>query len=119
MVTSVSEASPWIHWFSVVERESGREVGNCGFKGPPDSSGVVEIAYGIDPDFQRQGFATEAAAGLLIYALSQKEVHLVRAHTLVDGVASQRVLSKCGFKLIGEVDDPEDGLVLRWECSKS
>lgn len=29
--------------------------------------------------------------------------------------ASTRVLTKCGFAFIGEVIDPEDGLVLRWE----
>ncbi len=32
-----------------------------------------------------------------------------------DGVASGRVLIKCGFRRIGEVIDPEDGLVWRWE----
>jgi hypothetical protein len=26
-----------------------------------------------------------------------------------------RVLAKCGFKSLGEVVDPEDGLVGRWE----
>ncbi len=115
MVTSASEPSPWIHGFSIIDRNSGLEVGSCGFKGPPNSEGAVEIAYGIDPDFQRRGFATEAAAGLLDYALNQNIVRIVRAHTLLDNIASQKVLAKCGFQLIGEVEDPEDGLVLRWE----
>lgn len=42
-------------------------------------------------------------------------VRLVRAHTRPDGEASMRVLTKCGFEWIGEVVDPEDGLVCRWE----
>ncbi len=79
MVTSASEPSPWIHGFSIIDRNSGLEVGSCGFKGPPNSEGAVEIAYGIDPDFQRRGFATEAAAGLLDYALNQNIVRIVRA----------------------------------------
>jgi RimJ/RimL family protein N-acetyltransferase len=29
--------------------------------------------------------------------------------------ASARVLAKCGFRRVGEVIDPEDGLVWRWE----
>ncbi len=29
--------------------------------------------------------------------------------------ASTRVLTKCKFKWVGEVMDPEDGLVWRWE----
>jgi RimJ/RimL family protein N-acetyltransferase len=30
-----------------------------------------------------------------------------------------RVLAKCGFQHIGEVIDPEDGLVWRWEKHKA
>ena len=40
---------------------------------------------------------------------------LVRAHTLAERNASTRVLEKCGFGLVGEVVDPEDGPVWRWE----
>ncbi len=39
----------------------------------------------------------------------------MRAHTLPDGIASQRVLLKAGFEKIGEVVDPEDGVVWRFE----
>lgn len=115
MVTSVSEPSPWIHWFSIVDRASQQELGQCGFKGPPDSEGMVELAYGIENDFQGRGYATEAAQSLVTYAINQEEIRLVRAHTLPDNIPSQRVLTKCGFHLVGEVQDPEDGLLLRWE----
>jgi len=37
------------------------------------------------------------------------------AHTLPDSTASQRVLSKCGFRDVGSVIYPEDGLVWRFE----
>ena len=46
------------------------------------------------------------------------KVSIVRAHTLPERNASCRVLTKCGFKLIGEVNDPEDGPVWRWEKEK-
>jgi ribosomal-protein-alanine N-acetyltransferase len=42
----------------------------------------------------------------------------VRAHTLPDGVASQRVLEKSGFTKTSEVVEPEDGLVWRFEISR-
>ena len=77
--------------------------------------GVVEIAYGIDPDHQGRGYATEAAAALVEFALATDTVRLVRAHTLPESNASTRVLTKCGFEHIGEHIDPEDGLVWRWE----
>lgn len=106
---------PWIHGFHLVDDKTGAAVGQCGFKGPPDGNGVVEIAYGIKPEYRGQGYATEAAAALANYAFSQIGVRLVRAHTLPEPNASTRVLTKSGFTRIGEVIDPEDGLVWRWE----
>ena len=50
--------------------ETGRTVGKCGFKGPP-ADGVVEIAYGIDPEYQGKGYATEAAEALTNVAFSK------------------------------------------------
>ena len=90
-------------------------VGKAGFTGPPAVDGAVEIAYGVFPIYQGKGYATEAAQALIAFAFSSERVHVVRAHTLLDSNASKRVLTKCGFQLIGEVVDPEDGLVLRWE----
>ena len=37
------------------------------------------------------------------------------AHTLPEENASTRALRRNGFTLAGAVDDPEDGLVWRWE----
>lgn len=108
-------ADPWVHGFAVVDRESRSVIGNVGFKGPPDEHGVVEIAYGIVPAFQGRGFATEAAAACVAFAFGDAAVRCVRAHTLPTRNASTRVLKKCGFEYQGEVEDPEDGLVWRWE----
>ena len=108
---------PWTYGFFIVERSSGMVIGSAGFKGPPDAQGMVEIAYGVDPSCQGQGFATEAAGALLRYAAADPRVRLLRAHTLPEANASTRVLGKCGFVHIGEVVDPEDGPVWRWERS--
>jgi RimJ/RimL family protein N-acetyltransferase len=110
-----SPADPWIHGFMLVHRSSGGIVGRCGFKGPPGGDGVVEIAYGVAPEHQGKGYATEAAAALVSYAFDNGQVRVVRAHTLPEPNASTRVLTKCGFQRVGEVIDPEDGLVWRWE----
>ncbi len=106
---------PWIHGFSMVQRDTGIGVGSCGFKGPPAEDGAVEIAYGVAPDHQGKGYASEAAAALVTFAFGHAEVRVVRAHTLPETNASTRVLTKCGFRHVGEVIDPEDGLVWRWE----
>ncbi|MBD1877257.1 GNAT family N-acetyltransferase [Coleofasciculus sp. FACHB-T130] len=84
----------------------------------PDQGGVVEIAYGVDPEYQGRGYATEAARALVNFAFRSGQVRLVRAHTWAENNASMRVLAKCGFECIGEVVDPEDGLVWRWELQR-
>jgi [ribosomal protein S5]-alanine N-acetyltransferase len=110
-----SSADPWKHGFSLLHRDSEIVVGHGGFKGPPAADGVAEIAYGITPDYQGKGYATEAAQALAVWAFTSGQVRVVRAHTFAEANASARVLTKCGFLKIGEVIDPEDGLVWRWE----
>ena len=114
-VRASTGTDPWTHGFAVVHRASGTRIGSCGYYGPPDSDGIVEISYGIDPDQRGKGYATEAAEALVSYALGDSRVRVVRAHTFAEANASTRVLSKCGFRPLGEVTVPEDGLVWRWE----
>ena len=114
-VRATAPGDPWALAFSMVERATGATVGSCAFKGPPDADGIVEVAYGTDPSHQGRGYATEAAGALAAFAFTSGRVRLVRAHTKPDNEASARVLAKCGFRRIGEVMDPEDGLVCRWE----
>jgi RimJ/RimL family protein N-acetyltransferase len=106
---------PWTDGFALLHVASGVVIGLGGFKGPPDTDGMVEIAYGIAPGFQGKGYATEAAQALVAYAFGSGRVRVVRAHTFAAANASTRVLTKCGFRHLGEVMDPEDGLVWRWE----
>lgn len=113
-----SAADPWTYGFFVIHRESGQVIGAAGFKGPPDESGVVEIAYGIVPIHQGQGYATEVAEALLRFAFGSGPVGLVLAHTRPEFNASARVLTKCGFEAVGQVVDPDDGPVWRWERSR-
>ena len=116
-VAALREASgpdPWRHGFFVVHRERRCVIGSGGYKGAPDATGIVEIAYGIAPSYEGHGYATEAAAALVAFAFDQG-ARLVRAHTLPVANASTRVLRKCGFYHVGPVIDPDDGPVWRWE----
>ena len=114
-LNAATRPDPWTHGFALVHQGSDTVIGMGGFKAAPDKDGVVEIAYGVVPVFQGKGFATEAAQALTSYAFNSGQVRLVRAHTLPQPNASTRVLAKCGFQHIGEIIDPEDGPVWRWE----
>ena len=105
---------PWKFGYAVVEKNSDLVIGQCGFTGPPNDLGLVEIAYGIAPEYQGKGYATEAARALIEFARGAPEVRLICAHTLAEPNASTRVLEKCGLRKVGEA--VEDGLpIWRWE----
>jgi RimJ/RimL family protein N-acetyltransferase len=76
---------------------------------------MVELAYGIDVPHRGRGLATEVAGALAEFAFSDGRVRMVRGHTKPGNASSARVLEKCAFHRVGEVIDPEDGPVVRWE----
>jgi ribosomal-protein-alanine N-acetyltransferase len=106
----------WVHGFNLL-LDNGTSVGLGSYKGP-SIAGVVEIAYAIVPEHQGRGYATAAARAMVDEAFKSPEVRMVCAHTLPDGAASQRVLLKSGFRHVGQVDDPDDGLVWRFEIAR-
>ena len=55
------------------------------------------------------------AAKLIPLGSSSPDVTWIIAHTLPEKSASTRVLEKNGRRFTGEVLDPEDGRVWRWE----
>ena len=105
---------PWTGYLALNE-ESNEVVGTCGFKGNPNPGGEVGIAYGTFKAFESCGVATAMARQLTALARRELVVRRVIAHTLPERTASCRVLEKSGYKFVGEVIDPEDGKVWRWE----
>jgi ribosomal-protein-alanine N-acetyltransferase len=91
----------WSFWYLISAVEPVELLGICGFKGRPDESGSVEIAYSILDCHQRQGFATEAVARLVGWAFSHHNVDEVCAESLPYLIQSIRVLEKNGFEYTG------------------
>ena len=88
----------------VIELESATVVGDIGFFGPPDAEGVLEVGYSIVPDRRRRGYASEAAAALVTWALDQRGVEKIVAACEADNVASLLTLDRVGFRRMGEAD---------------
>ncbi|HET9956938.1 MAG TPA: GNAT family N-acetyltransferase [Polyangiaceae bacterium] len=102
-----------------IEPHARALVGLGGFKGPPSSDAVVEIGYAIAPAFQGQGLATDAVAQMVRRAFEHASVRAVDAHTLGHANPSTRVLEKSGFRKIGEVRDPDEGLIWHWRHERA
>ena len=98
-----------------VDEVSGLVVGSCAFKGPPLEDGTVEIAYYTFGRYEGRGYAKGMARALISVALSSRLVRRVIAHTLPKRNPSTSVLRRAGMSFVGEIRDPEDGLVWRWQ----
>lgn len=116
---AATESDPWKHGFAVVDLDSGAVIGNASFTGPPDAEGTVEIAYGIVPAYQGRGYAIETTRALVAFARASGQVRRIRAHTLPELGTSARVLTRCGFRQMGELTDPEGLRVWRWELPEA
>ena len=111
LLTREPRPAPWGAYLAYCE---GRSVGTCAFKAAPDGQGAVEIAYMTWPASEGQGAGTAMAAALVEMA-ERSGARTARAHTLREENASTAILRRHGFACLGEVEEPEDGLVWRWE----
>ncbi|HEY0660509.1 MAG TPA: GNAT family protein [Lysobacter sp.] len=106
----------WLRFILLREDNGNRRlIGSTGYKGPPDADNSVEIGYGIVAGARRQGYATEAARGLVRSAFQLPEVSTVVASTLPYLVESIGVLCRSGFRQVG---GSQDGRIVRYALSR-
>jgi RimJ/RimL family protein N-acetyltransferase len=117
-IRETAAPDPWRDGCGILLLPDNRLIGVCSFNGPPDPDGAVEISYGVAPDYQGRGYATEAARLLIGSAWAVPQVRRIFAKTLPEENASTRVLRKCGFNTYRELIDPVDGLIWRWEIER-
>jgi ribosomal-protein-alanine N-acetyltransferase len=85
---------------AVVERASGRVIGDCGLQlleGGPE----VELGYRLGSAYRGRGFATEAGRAWLAYGLETLGLERIVAVAWPENVASWRVMEKCGMRRVG------------------
>lgn len=103
------EDAVWVTRLVVIP-ETGEAVGAAGFHGKPNEDGMVEVGYGIDPPFRRQGHARAALTILLDVAAKDPRVKVVRVTVRPDNVESRSLIDQYDFVEVGEQIDEEDGL---------
>ena len=89
-------AAGFVPCFDVFEQIPG-----LGRGGLPSAYRVAEVGlfWAIDPDQQRQGYATEAAQALIDFAFQQLRVKRLIATTEHDNAASIGVMRKLGMRI--------------------
>lgn len=87
--------APW-----AMETKEGNHIGELGFRGPA-SDHSVEIGYGINKEYEGQGYVSEAAEALINWAFSNEDILFVEAEADENNAASIHILEKIGFKQYG------------------
>ena len=100
---------PWIGYYA--QTDEGL-VGSAAYKGKP-VNGKVEIAYGTFPNHRNKGIGAEICRQLVLLSLQTDPSLVITARTLPQESYSTKILKKNNFRLLGSVQDPEDGEV--WE----
>ncbi len=82
--------------FLITQEQDRIVVGDCGWFGPPDADGLVDLGYGVAPSARRRGVGT-AAVGLLLRWVHEHGARRARAEVLPGNEASLRLLDGLGF----------------------
>ncbi|MHC9083958.1 GNAT family N-acetyltransferase [Luteimonas sp. RIT-PG2_3] len=104
--------------FAVEQHATPGVIGFCGLVHPDDQP-EPEIKYAFLRSHWGQGFATEAARGLMAYGASTFRMELIIATTAPANTASHRVLLKAGMTR-GDLRCDEDGSqtqVFHWHAT--
>ncbi|WP_108245991.1 GNAT family N-acetyltransferase [Muricauda brasiliensis] len=116
-LTENEDEKDWWTYF-LIHKKDNRLIGSGGYKGKPTSDGTVELGYEIAPAYRNKGLATEMTKGLIENAFKKSSVKTIIAHTLGYENPSTKVLLKCGFEKVEEINDPEDGPIWKWELQR-
>lgn len=84
--------------FLIVEKESNRVVGRCGFHTWYIQHARAEIGYSInDETAKRKGLMSEAIAAVIDYGFRQMELNRIEAMVGTANEASLKIMNKAGF----------------------
>ena len=111
---SLAHPGQWV-WYTawgLYQNDSGDWVGDLCFKGLPEN-GHPEIGYGLLPEYEHQGYATEAVRAACRWAFGQPGVTAIEAETDPDNAASQAVLRRVGFVPAGTMGEEGPRFILR------
>ena len=95
--------------------EDGEIVGLISLTGPLDPyDRSLQLGYGVAQTRWGRGAATRAVADLAAWARGDEHVLALTAETSVENPASQTVLARNGFTVVGGREDSEDGSLICW-----
>ncbi len=105
--------------YTIVRKDDGTKVGTCGLYDREGLEGI-DIGFAFLPEYEKQGYAYEAANRLKQAAFNEFGIKTINAITVKDNVPSQKLLAKLGLKLTGTTQLPgEDEVLLVYSIAAS
>ena len=93
--------------YTAIRKSDHVKVGSCGLYNREGVDGV-DIGYALLPQYEKQGYAFEAASAVKEAAFKDFGLKSVSAYTTKENVASQTLLKKLGLELMGTTFIPND-----------
>ena len=87
--------------WAVVETESGRMIGTCGFTRFDLPHNCGEIGYVLNPEYHGKGYGTEAAERVMRFGFEVLGLHRLEAKFMKGNEASLHVMEKLGMTFEG------------------
>lgn len=103
--------------YTLIRKTDNVKIGTCGLHDREGLEGL-DIGFAFLPEYERKGYAFEAAEKLKNIAFSEFGINKISAITTKNNFASQRLLEKLGLKKIGTTkvtNDDEELLLYRIE----
>ena len=87
--------------FGIALSEDDVIIGSCGFLNQSERHQRAEIGFELDPAYQGQGIAKEAALAVIEYGFKELSLNRIEALVLPENATSQRLLERLGFQREG------------------
>ena len=93
--------------YTLIRKLDNVKVGTCGLYDRDGLEGI-DIGFALLPEYEKKGYAFEAADKLKNIAFNEFDISEISAITTKDNISSQKLLEKLGLKLIGTTKIPND-----------
>lgn len=93
--------------YTIIRKSDNEKIGTCGLFDREGLDGI-DIGFAFLPEYEKQGFAFEAADKIKNIAFNEFGIKALSAITIKNNVSSQKLLEKLGFEFTGTTRIPND-----------
>jgi len=95
----------WFTNWAIILKEEKMIIGYIMIKGYPNEKGEVIVGYGIEEEYRKKGYASEAIKGLKEWIFKNPEVVSIIGDTEKENIASHKVLENAGAIKLKETEE--------------